>query len=157
MGYSPLNPKSTVSLLQIFIKGKAPRDLFDFTADDFKTYLKSSPEEIERIQKLLDRNASLSFALSEYRNMGIEAVTRADSCYPQKLKKKLSNGCPPIFYCAGDLSLLQDAYIGYVGARTVSEEDSSFAKEAVDRTTSLGYGVVSGGAKGIDTISGTRP
>ena len=120
-GIFPLEPKEYSQLAaDLYKMGKAPRDLFDFTADDFKTYLKSSPEEIERIQKLLDRNASLSFALSEYRNMGIEAVTRADSCYPQKLKKKLSNGCPPIFYCAGDLSLLQDAYIGYVGARTVS-------------------------------------
>ena len=156
-GIFPLEPKEYSQLAaDLYKMGKAPRDLFDFTADDFKTYLKSSPEEIERIQKLLDRNASLSFALSEYRNMGIEAVTRADSCYPQKLKKKLSNGCPPIFYCAGDLSLLQDAYIGYVGVRTVSEEDSSFAKEAVNRTTALGYGVVSGGAKGIDTISGAQ-
>ena len=36
------------------------------------------------------------------------------------------------------------------------KRDSSFAKEAVDRTTALGYGVVSGGAKGIDTISGVQ-
>lgn len=156
-GIFPLEPKEYSQLAAtLYRAGKFPRDILGFTAEDFKVYLNSSPEEIERIQRLLDRNASLSFALSEYRNMGIEAITRADSCYPQKLKKKLSNGCPPIFYCAGDLSLLKSVYIGYVGARTVSEADSSFAKEAVDRTTALGYGVVSGGAKGIDTISGVQ-
>lgn len=88
--------------------------------------------------------------------MGIEVITRADPGYPKKLKKQLGNQCPPLFYHAGDLSLLDRRSIGYVGARTIAQEDLDFTVQAVRKTVGLGYGVVSGGAKGIDTVAGTE-
>ena len=154
-GVRPLEPKEYSELAQKLIRAeRTPKDLFDFSTDDFKSILGFNTDQIARVIRLLDRNASLSFKLSQYQNMGIETVTRADINYPKKLKKKLSNTCPPIFYYAGDLSLLERQYIGYVGARTVTTEDVDFAILTVRKTVSLGYGVVSGGAKGIDTISG---
>lgn len=156
-GVRPLEPKEYSELAKkLGSIGKSPKDLFDFTVQDFEQLLDMPSDDIDRVKRLLDRNASLSFDLGQYSNMGIETVTRADTEYPQKLKKKLGNACPPIFYYAGDLSLLDRNYIGYVGARTVSAEDVEFTKNAVRKTTSLGYGVVSGGAKGIDTVSGTE-
>lgn len=156
-GIQPLDPKEYSHLASLLAQaGKTPGDLFSFTDADFSGLLHFSTEERERYQRLLDRNASLSFELSAYQNMGIEAVTRADPRYPRMLKKKLANGCPPIFYCAGDFSLLERQFIGYVGSRTVTQEDLDFTVNAVRNTTALGYGVVSGGAKGIDTIAGTE-
>lgn len=156
-GVRPLEPKEYSELARKLIQAeKTPKDLFDFSTDDFKSILGFNTEQIARTIRLLDRNASLSFELGQYKNMGIETVTRADLNYPQKLKKKLSATCPPIFYYAGDLSLLERQYIGYVGARTVTTEDVNFAIQTVRKTVSLGYGVVSGGAKGIDTVSGTE-
>ena len=154
-GVQPFEPKEYSELAQkLILAEKTPKDLFDFSTDDFKSILDFNTEQIARVVRLLDRNASLSFELSQYQNMGIETVTRADLNYPKKLKKILSKTCPPIFYYAGDLSLLERQYIGYVGARTVTTEDVNFTIQAVRKTVSLGYGVVSGGAKGIDTISG---
>ena len=72
------------------------------------------------------------------------------------MKKKLLGACPPIFYCAGDLELLNNRTVGFVGSRAVEQKDAEFTKNAVNRVVSLGYGVVSGGAKGIDTIAGTE-
>lgn len=156
-GVRPLEPKEYSELAKKLGNiGKSPKDLFDFTAQDFEQFLELSSDAIVRVKRLLDRNASLRFDLGQYSIMGIETVTRADTEYPQKLKKKLGNACPPIFYYAGDLSLLDRKYIGYVGARTVTVKDIDFTKNAVRKTTSLGYGVVSGGAKGIDTVSGTE-
>lgn len=156
-GVRPLEPKEYSELAQkLLLAEKTPKDLFNFSTDDFKSILGFNEEQIARVVRLLDRNASLSFELSNYQNMGIEAVTRSDLGYPKNLKKKLSNTCPPIFYYAGDLSLLERQYIGYVGARTVTNEDISFTIQTVRKTVSLGYGVVSGGAKGIDTISGNE-
>lgn len=156
-GVRPLEPKEYSELAKKLGNiGKSPKDLFDFTAQDFEQLLELPPDDIDRVKRLLDRNASLAFDLGQYSIMGIETVTRADTEYPQKLKKKLGNACPPIFYYAGDLSLLDRKYIGYVGARTVTVKDIDFTKNAVRKTTSLGYGVVSGGAKGIDTVSGTE-
>lgn len=156
-GVRPLEPKEYSELAQkLLLAEKTPKDLFNFSTDEFKSILGFNEEQIARVVRLLDRNASLSFELSNYQNMGIEAVTRSDLGYPKNLKKKLSNTCPPIFYYAGDLSLLERQYIGYVGARTVTNEDISFTIQTVRKTVSLGYGVVSGGAKGIDTISGNE-
>ena len=156
-GVRPLEPKEYSELAKKLGNiGKSPKDLFEFTDRDFEQLLDMTSDDIDRVKRLLDRNASLSFDLGQYSNIGIETITRADTEYPRKLKKKLGNACPPIFYYAGDLSLLDRNYIGYVGARTVSTEDVEFTKNAVRKTTSLGYGVVSGGAKGIDTVSGTE-
>ena len=153
----PLEPKEYSILAQILNQaGKTPKDIFGFSADDFRAVLGCDAEQTARIMRLLDRNPSLSFELAQYRTMGIEAITRADAQYPRKLKKALFHGCPPIFYHAGDLALLDREFIGYVGARTVAQEDVDFAIRTVRRTASLGYGVVSGGAKGIDTVSGTE-
>lgn len=156
-GVRPLEPKEYSELAQKLHQAKKfPKDLFTFSEDDFKAILGFDAEQTERITRLLDRNASLSFELGQYQNMGIEAITRADAQYPNNLKRKLSNNCPPVFYYAGDLSLLDREYVGYAGARTVTAEDVEFTKMTVRKTTSLGYGVVSGGAKGIDTVSGTE-
>ena len=156
-GVRPLEPKEYSELAKKLGNiGKSPKDLFEFTDRDFEQLLDMTLDDFDRVKRLLDRNASLSFDLGQYSNIGIETITRADTEYPRKLKKKLGNACPPIFYYAGDLSLLDRNYIGYVGARTVSAEDVEFTKNAVRKTTSLGYGVVSGGAKGIDTVSGTE-
>lgn len=156
-GLCPLEPKEYSELAQkLNCLGKSPKDLFSFSDDDYTAILGFSTEQTERIKRLLDRNASLIFELAAYQNMGIEPVTRADARYPQKLKKKLSNTCPPIFYYAGDLSLLDRECIGYAGARTVTAEDVEFTKLAVRKTVARGYGVVSGGAKGIDTVAGTE-
>lgn len=156
-GVQPLEPKEYGELAQKLNKeGKSPKDLFNFSADDYKSLLGFNENQTARLMRLLDRNASLSFQLSQYENMGIKTVTRADSQYPRQLKKKLLNLCPPIFYYAGNLNLLDRQSVGYVGARTVNMEDVEFAKQTVEKTVSLGYGVVSGGAQGVDRVSGTE-
>ena len=156
-GVRPLEPQEYGDLAQRLQQaGKTPKDLFAFTSADFSAILDCDPDQTERLKRLLDRDASLSFELGEYRNMGIEVITRADAQYPRLLKKKLSHGCPPLFYYAGDLALMDRQFIGYVGARTVTQADVDFTVQAVRKTAALGYGVVSGGAKGIDTVSGTE-
>lgn len=156
-GVQPLEPKEYSDLVNRLTHAKkTPKDLFDFSTEDFSAVLHFDQEKTDRFLRLLDRNASLSFELTQYQNMGIEVVTRGDAKYPKALKKKLANGCPPIFYYAGDLSLLESQFIGYVGARTIAQEDMDFTIQTVRKTVALGYGVVSGGAKGIDTVSGTE-
>lgn len=156
-GVRPLEPKEYSDLvMRLTQAGKTPKDLFHFSAEDFSAVLNFDAEQTARYMRLLDRNASLSFELGQYQNMGIEATTRADVRYPKVLKKKLLNACPPIFYYAGDLTLLERKFVGYVGSRTITQEDMDFTIRAVRKTVAVGYGVVSGGAKGIDTVSGTE-
>ena len=153
-GIVPLEPKEWSELAKnLMDRGFAPENLFDFSKADIIEKLGLTDEYSERIVRLIERMPSLSFELGEYENMGITVVTRADLSYPAKLKKVLGNNCPPMFYCAGDMSLLNKQCIGYVGSRTISDDDVGFTRKTVEKTVKNGYGVVSGGAKGIDMIS----
>lgn len=130
-----------------------PEDILAMSVEDMRSGLGIASTLAERLIRLIDRNASLSFELSKLENMGINVLTRGDRQYPQKLKAKLGNSCPPLFYCAGDISLSEKSSVGYVGSRTIDDRDMQFAQRAVEKTVSRGFGVVSGGAKGVDSIA----
>ena len=156
-GVEPLEPREYSELAQRLTQAeKTPGDLFRLSMEDCRQLLRLEEAQLQRISRLLDRSASLSFELGRYQNMGIAAVTRADTGYPAMLKQKLGNGCPPIFYCAGDLALLNRQYIGFVGARTVEQRDVDFTIRSVGKISARGLGVVSGGARGIDSVAGTE-
>lgn len=150
----PLEPREWGILAQRLMEAKRqPSEVLGWTGQELCRELQLTEPEAERIQRLIDRSGSLGFELSKYENMGIHLVTRADPEYPVRLKKLLGNGCPPLFYIAGNLKLLDREAVGYVGSRTISGEDEAVTRRYVSRTAERGYGVVSGGAKGVDHIS----
>ena len=53
----------------------------------------------------------------------------------------------------GQTKILENKTIGFVGSRSISENDREFTKSMVRKTISNHYGLVSGGAKGIDIVS----
>ena len=153
-GIFPLEAKEWSLLAEKILSLKLqPEYLLDFERQDFVDQLKATEEEADRYARLLERSGSLRFEISKYEDMGIQIVTRADREYPKQLKKKLGNGCPPLFYSAGDLSLLNREAVGYVGSRSVDPTDIEFTKQTVAKTAARGFAVVSGGAKGIDSVS----
>ena len=153
-GVYPLEPKEWGTLAKKLVEQKLqPCDIFLMSREDFSQKLQLPSQLIDRIFRLIDRNASLIFELTRYENMGIFTVTRADPRYPVQLKKKLGNQCPPIFYYAGNMELLSKPTVGYVGSRTIGEDDEAFARKMVSCTTAHGFGVVSGGAKGVDSVA----
>ena len=153
-GVYPLEPKEWGALAKRLVDQKLePSDIFLMSREDFSQKLQLPSGLIDRIFRLIDRNASLIFEITRYENMGIYTVTRADSQYPMQLKKKLGNQCPPIFYYAGNMELLLKPTMGYVGSRSIGEDDESFTRKMVATTTAHGFGVVSGGAKGVDSVA----
>lgn len=153
-GVEPLTPKEWSLLAgEMMRQTIEPSQLFSYGRQDFSRVLHLGEEATDRMLRLIDRSASLSFEISKYESMGITLITRADEAYPAQLKKKLGNACPPIFYGAGPIELLQNEAVGYVGSRTVGEADIAFTKSTVQKTVARGYAVVSGGAKGSDSIA----
>lgn len=153
-GISPLEPKEySTFAAELGKKQINPEDLLSFSRQDFLQKLNLTENQAERILRLMDRSGSLSFEISKYEGMGISLLTRADPTYPKKLKTKLKKTCPPLFYTAGDLSLLEREAIGYVGSRSISDNDIAFARATVRKTVEKGYAVVSGGAKGSDSVA----
>lgn len=150
----PLEPSEWTRLADIMIaRGLQPKDIPDFSDNDMKHCFGFGEKETERIKRLLDRGVSLGFELEKLSAMGIQVVTRADEGYPQIMKTKLKGGCPPLFYFAGDLTLLNKRTVGFVGSRTVGDEDTAFTERIVEKINRHGFGVVSGGAKGVDSAS----
>ena len=150
----PLEPREWGELASIlFSKGLEPKDLLFFSKSDFLEKLEVDEVMTNRYLRLLERSGSISFEISKYENMGIMITTRAENNYPRLLKQKLGNNCPPIFYAAGNMELLNKQSVGFVGSRNVSDNDIDFTKNTVTKILQKGYGVVTGGAKGIDTTA----
>lgn len=107
----------------------------------------------KRIEKLVGRSGSSAFSEEKIQDMGIRIVTFLDEDFPNRLLQKLGDFCPPIFYMCGSSNLLKYRSSGYVGSRTIEERDIRWTRQAVLQNLSDGFGIVSGGAKGIDSVA----
>ena len=153
-GVKPLEPRKWSEIAaKLMEQNCTPADLLNYAKQDFMAELGVPEQQAEQMEKLLSRSAALAFEISKYENTGIEIVTRADKAYPLKLKKKLGNHCPPLFYCAGNLELLNRPVIGFVGSRNIGPDDEEFTRKIVHTISQNQYGIVSGGAKGVDSVS----
>ena len=150
----PFSPKEWSKLAMLLVKkNRTPSDLLSLKREELKEKLYFSDQLIYRLEKLISRSVSLTFELEKLLNMGIHIVTRADAEYPIMLKRTLRHDCPPLFYYAGDIGLVNKKLIGFVGSRSVEESDKDFTKKIVNKVLEKGYGIVSGGAKGVDSVS----
>lgn len=93
------------------------------------------------------------FEIEKLNAKGIYIVTRADKNYPTYIKRKLGQQSPPLFYYCGDIGIANDDCIGFVGSRKIEDVDSAFTRKIVSICLKKGFSIVSGGAKGIDSIS----
>lgn len=150
-GIRPLEPGEWTQLAEKLLAAhRQPADLPGMTEEEWDSLLGIRKEEAERFRRLLGRMPSLAFERERLHAAGIDILTRADERYPAALKRKLRQGCPPLFYCAGDLSLLDAPAVAIVGSRNASKEDLSFTENTAKRLTDAGYTIASGGAKGVD-------
>jgi predicted Rossmann fold nucleotide-binding protein DprA/Smf involved in DNA uptake len=109
----------------------------------------------ERLQQLLGRGGQLAIELERLASLGIWVVTRAGSSYPERLRLTLGDKAPPVFFGAGDESLLSREGVAIVGSRDVDEAGSEFALLAGQKCAAAGLTVISGAAKGVDRQSMT--
>ncbi|MCL2064103.1 MAG: DNA-processing protein DprA [Candidatus Cloacimonetes bacterium] len=161
----PYETKEWIVLAENLLENKIqPSDFITFADEDFYNFFKSTnifkeqaqiDSEIERIKKLIERTARIDYEIEKYEKMGIKIMTRADDIYPKILKTKLGKNCPPLFYYAGNPIILKQKFIGFVGSRNIDIIDEEFTRDTVFKINKKGYGIVSGGAKGVDTISTT--
>lgn len=131
---------------------KKPANLFNLSIEEIKNKLLISQEESERISSLLSKAGQLSFELDNLANKGIKIITRADEEYPNLLRERLKEKCPPVIYYCGNLEILENKFIGIVGSRDINCEGVDFTKLISSKIVKEEYALVSGGAKGVDSI-----
>lgn len=134
-------------------KNLKPEDLLTIDLNEsLKTWADKSIAK-DRITGLLERKMALAIKLEKWSKAGVWIINRGDPGYPESLKAKLKDKTPPILYGIGDKNLLLRNYIGIVGSRHIDEVDIDVTKKIVQQIHNQNYGVVSGGARGIDEHS----
>lgn len=104
----------------------------------------------ERIAHLLGRAGALGLALEKWQRAGLWVMTRSDSDYPSRLKKRLKFDAPPVLFGCGNRQLLDQGGIAVIGSREATETDLAFTTRLGGDIALQGYTVVSGGARGVD-------
>lgn len=95
-------------------------------------------------QELLDGQ---SYLIDKF---DVKMITLWDDQYPEMLKQIYD---PPIvLFCRGDIDLLSSNCIGMVGTRTPTRYGKGVTTDFSTALASQGYTLVSGAAKGIDTL-----
>jgi len=83
-----------------------------------------------------------------------KVLTVKDADFPESLKEE---GNTPVIYARGDLNLLNNKHMAVVGTRYIfpnkDEQACKEAKSVMKRLVDAGYTIVSGLAKGCDTIA----
>lgn len=106
-----------------------------------------------RLTELLQRAASMGFALEKWGQQQVWVLSRASQEYPKVLKETLGNTRSPLLYGIGEKSLLNTNGIGFVGSRDTDSDDETFTQSLAQQAVEQGFTVVSGGARGVDQTS----
>lgn len=141
------------------IKGLGERSikkLYTFYKDP-KLILESHQKELEQVvgkeKAFRIKNGELSFdpqeVLKQVEREGIKYLTLDDENYP-KLLKDIQDP-PPVLFYMGQIKELP--FVAVVGTRKPEYYSVSFTKDLIKQLLSMSFGIVSGGAKGIDLLS----
>ena len=153
---TPLSPREWFQLAQRIERAglDGPGALFEMDRDSIGDSLDISPDNGARIFDLLRRGGQLAFEMERFHSRGIWVLTVLDEQYPSRYKERLPAGAlPPVLFGAGDVSLLNATGVAIVGSRNVDGAGGEFTKRIAKLCTAEGYSVVSGAARGVDTIA----
>lgn len=104
----------------------------------------------DRLDRLLGRGAALGLALEKWQRAGLWLLTRDDSDYPTRLRRRLGHTAPPVLFGCGGRPLLERGGLAVVGSRDASEDDIAFSQGLGRAASRQGLSIVSGGARGVD-------
>lgn len=150
-GPEPLSQSEWNSLARwLKARGLAPTDLYEVAKGKNELL---PPIPLERLSSLLERGMAVSLAVERWSQLGIWMVGRGDPDYPSRWKRYLGMGCPPVLFGVGDGTLLKRGGLGIVGSRKAPSESLEYAARLARKCALQGVGVVSGGAKGIDSAA----
>lgn len=129
-----------------------PSDLIGRRAEAIAELGVSTPLAV-RLAELLGRATALAIEIEALRSKGMWVTTRDSAQYPARWRQRLGDSAPVVLCGLGDADLLNRDAVAVVGSRDVDEEGNFFASLVAARAGSGGLGVVSGGARGVDSIA----
>ena len=134
-------------------RGVTPREILGRNAAQLVAEFGIQGNLAARLEELLLGLASVGMELERLDSAGIWTLTRGDEDYPRIWKRKLGSLAPPVLFGAGPRAALAADLVAIVGSRNVDEAGSRFACELAELCARDGWGIVSGGVRGVDQIA----
>lgn len=106
-----------------------------------------------RVLDLLGEEERLSAYLQRGESLGCIPLTRLSSTYPMPLWEAMGPDAPGSLWAKGDVTLLEGPMISLVGSRDLNEDNRRFAYEVGRQAALQGYTLISGNARGADSIA----
>lgn len=128
-------------------------DILDLTHDEIKeefSFNDKLTESILNAKKTLPRIEEDYFELLD---TGIETVLFFEDSYPERFRQILGSSLPPVLYTFGDKNILKQKGAAILGDMNASAKGEEIAYLAARELTVHEIVVISGMAKGIDTIA----
>jgi DNA processing protein len=109
--------------------------------------------EARILPALLEKRKSLSIEqeMEKLRRAGVTVLTVYDAEYPLRLKEIYNP--PALLYIKGEITRQDDQSVGVVGTRTPSVYGRELTARIVPELASAGLTIVSGMARGVDSIA----
>ena len=133
--------------------GLRPADLMTDSGVDFVSDASAHTIEPRRLQQLLQRSMALAMSVEQWSNAGLWLLSRADEIYPSRLRDRLKGRAPVMLFGCGDATLLDQGGLAVVGSRNIDELGAEFTRDIARAAAAEGIQVVSGGARGVDSLS----
>lgn len=138
------------SLTPTEIRGVVP-----FLHDDVADSIRAISEQVQPsiagpAVARLERLGDCETKLSEWERQGIHVLLESEDEIPAQLVTSLKSQAPVALYQLGVPISPERKWLGVVGSRAANEALLEIAAEVAQMASDQGYGVVSGGAKGID-------
>lgn len=132
--------------------GQGLDDLFKMPSSEIaeKFQLPKSVAEAITNAPAITRSESQSEILER---KSIKILTSVSEDYPRKLQDVLGKDTPTSLYVWGNLDLLNKPSVGFCGSRNVTERGVEVTIDTAERIVELGWVVVSGHARGVDTAA----
>ncbi len=137
----------------LFSSSEKLHGLIDMDSSQIAQHLSVDLEFSDRIVALLATSRAFAFEVERLEETDLRIVTAFDDDFPEKLRRSLGSQCPVVLLTTGLSEWLSLPSIGIVGSRAIGLESMEVARNIAQLAVQLGYGVVSGLAKGIDQTS----
>lgn len=128
----------------------SPKEVFEAGPKEFLQIEGISPDTVKLI-KSFDDWESVEKELQKIKKLNLRLMVMSDPAYPDNLKNIYNP--PPYFYMIGNIVEQDHRSIGIVGSRLSDTYGKKVTEQIAGELAVNGYTVVSGFARGIDTIA----
>jgi DNA processing protein len=150
IGLSMVQEIGPVTARKLFASFGSPENIFQATKDDLLTISGITRERAENVRKFSQWDKVEKYC-ARLKKLGISAVSFQDDRYPEPLKQ--IEDAPLLIYMKGEYHPDDRFSIGVVGSRKHSPYGESVTQRITGELAAAGFTVISGLARGIDTLS----